>query len=869
MASFTDNPQALTNFTPYIAQNPVEAMAGVGIQRETEFRQGVQKVQGWVDGLLGLPVAKAETQQYIRNQVGKMQGSVNQSLAGDFSDQRLLNQIGGLADRIAGDPIVTNGIRSTAAVQAGMAQLEEAKKSGKGYSVQNEAYWNNAVGAWQNDGDVKSSFNSTYTPHTDYIDKFLKLYKEQHPGEDIPQDAFRYDDKGNKVINPVLFKGLAPGKIQAIWNLTASQPDVQQQLGIDGWYNYRGVAPEMMYKHLTDETNQFLKANEDAIKTMQTKLQTDGNAKADDLNASIEALKQANQGKKERYNSLVEGLKRNPDGVKTRLTEENVMNSLVNGYSYTQMEESPLWKTSMEQSKFDQQSKQWMLDYNEKVRKNNWDMVMDQAKLEVEKFKAMKAAKAGKAEEIPTTISNYVTQEQGAKGEQTAIVDRDNAQTQYVQEQRKLAASMAIGGEENKKPFVLDPVTQQWAPNIGPGIDQFKTENGENSVNHAAYVLLKAARESYIAGDASNPAAMAQMNGAQKAYDNLQNKQKVIDDVHGLYGPQIEKIKAALPQVSIPTEGGKALTTSDLADIWMIKKDKIGKEAAWQRLTGKFGNAAYNVMSETNDVASPGVGAPSSQFGAQARYKRPYDQIAQILDKNKDISVALDKMNVEFKNRQTATVAQRVTYDANKPDEVMAMSNAFESMLSPMKDLNPGSKKGAVNDMLALLGSDKDHPANHFESWVNKSAGTATLRVSRTNTTPITIDIPLATYYQKFPDQQVTDNFQESFGSKLALNQNRGTGTGRTTAIPVALPTKSPYTFQYHLENTGAGWNIRAWIGTKNNKDVPIVSGQILNESLGIPTNMTESQVLEYVRNFQDPTYVDQMVKFKTAPPQQ
>ena len=45
MASWTDNPQALTNFNPYVSQLPVEAMVKVGMQKQQQYDEGIQKIQ--------------------------------------------------------------------------------------------------------------------------------------------------------------------------------------------------------------------------------------------------------------------------------------------------------------------------------------------------------------------------------------------------------------------------------------------------------------------------------------------------------------------------------------------------------------------------------------------------------------------------------------------------------------------------------------------------------------------------------------------------------------------------------------------------------------------------------------------------------
>lgn len=177
MSSFTDE---IPQFTPYIQQQPIDAMARVGMQREAEFEKGIQTVQGYYDALLNLPIAKGVTQEYVKSKVSQLNNAVKQSVSGDFSDHRLINQIGGLASQISSDPIVENGIQSTARIQAGMTKMkadqERALKEGKN-PVQNIEWYNNKVNEFLSDNDVKTSFSVDYTPYVDKQERFQKILR--------------------------------------------------------------------------------------------------------------------------------------------------------------------------------------------------------------------------------------------------------------------------------------------------------------------------------------------------------------------------------------------------------------------------------------------------------------------------------------------------------------------------------------------------------------------------------------------------------------------------------------------------------------------------------------------------------------------
>src|SRR4051812_46043557 len=112
MASFTD--QSPPQFSQYVPENNVSALQTVGLYKQQQYDQGLQRIQGSFDNVLNLPIAMKETQEYVKGKVSQLRDNLSKSITGDFSDQRVLSQVGGLTSRIARDPIVQNGVLSTA-----------------------------------------------------------------------------------------------------------------------------------------------------------------------------------------------------------------------------------------------------------------------------------------------------------------------------------------------------------------------------------------------------------------------------------------------------------------------------------------------------------------------------------------------------------------------------------------------------------------------------------------------------------------------------------------------------------------------------------------------------------------------------------
>jgi hypothetical protein len=129
LGSFTDSSNIMGSFNPFIQQLPVDAMVSVGSTKQGLYDQGLQQIQAAESSISNLDIAKKETQDYVHGRLGELNTSLKK-VAGkaDFSNQQLVNQVTGLASKIARDPIVQNGIISTANYRKGQADMEDARK---------------------------------------------------------------------------------------------------------------------------------------------------------------------------------------------------------------------------------------------------------------------------------------------------------------------------------------------------------------------------------------------------------------------------------------------------------------------------------------------------------------------------------------------------------------------------------------------------------------------------------------------------------------------------------------------------------------------------------------------------------------------
>jgi hypothetical protein len=314
MASFTDQ---ITKFNPYVQQLPVEAMVQVGMRRQAKYDEGVEKIQSYIDNIAGLDVIKPIHKEYIQSKLNELGGKLKTVAAGDFSNQQLVNSIGGMTTQIIKDPTVQNAVYSTQRVRKVQNDMEAAKKAGKS-GIENELWANNEISSWINDGDAQTTFNGEFVEYTDLDKKLRDLHsklKEAENSVDIPfkTDAdgrtLYYstvkDAKGNVIktnvsLDPksgtpeiddamkrIKTKGIGAQKILNNFYDSLSEND-KRQLKITANYHYQGATKDTFKRDIVNTYNSAKQMLSDQVVDWAVKLKTDNNLSAADK-AEIEA----------------------------------------------------------------------------------------------------------------------------------------------------------------------------------------------------------------------------------------------------------------------------------------------------------------------------------------------------------------------------------------------------------------------------------------------------------------------------------------------------------------------------------------------------------------------------------------------------
>jgi hypothetical protein len=318
MASFTD---AISQFNPYVAQLPVEAMLKVGVQKQAQYEQGVQKIQSYIDNVTGINVLRPVDKQHLQSKIDQLGSKLKTVAAGDFSNFQLVNSVGGMVGQVVKDPLVMAAVYSTQNDSKNQAEMDADEKAGKltpharyFYDRKREAYLNNT--------DLKTAdgkpvtFNGKYQRSWDLDKNIIDAVDAVGDRKWSAKQIFKTDPvtgqllyntqtiknpktgkleqvQGSPILSEYATQQIKEGKfsenISAAINGVLSRPEAQQELMMRGVYTYRGY----------DDVNDFVSEYE---KEKNTGLALLEGRKLDLMN---KALLETDPDKKEQIQALI------------------------------------------------------------------------------------------------------------------------------------------------------------------------------------------------------------------------------------------------------------------------------------------------------------------------------------------------------------------------------------------------------------------------------------------------------------------------------------------------------------------------------------------------------------------------------------
>lgn len=374
MASFTDNPQALTNFNPYVSQLPVEAMVKVGMQKQQQYDEGIQKIQTNIDNIAGLDVSRDVDKAYLQSKINQLGSDTRIFAMSDFSNAQLVNSVNGMTNSIIKDPNVQNAVASTARIRKEQTFMEEERKKGTLHK-NNELYFNDSLNSYLSSDKIGESFNGKYQTYTDYQKKWRDIKKDLDIKEDttdlpfLMDKAGRYIDAKGNVLPPgakpipndymikETFKGIDPQRLkQAV--MSAMDDNDYAQMKIDAYVKYRGYTPEMLAdvaKERFDENEKSLVKTIDSLNILKS--QNSGNQNLiDAINKQLSAATSRLESDKSEFDDSLKDLYENPEQFKNKIFAMDSINQFANSFSnishIQQIVDSPIKKQMNEDRKY-------------------------------------------------------------------------------------------------------------------------------------------------------------------------------------------------------------------------------------------------------------------------------------------------------------------------------------------------------------------------------------------------------------------------------------------------------------------------------------------------------------------------------------
>jgi len=342
MASFTD---AITQFNPYVAQLPVDAMVKVGMQKQAQYEEGYKKIQGEIDRVAGVDIIRDVDKEYLQSKLDELGGNLRSVAAGDFSNFQLVNSVGGMARQVGKDKDIQTAVSSTSWYRKQAQEMEAAVKAGKS-SQSNIWDFNEKANEYISSKDLGRNFSGRYTQYTDVKKKALDSIKLLHPKLQEYDIPFKIENGkiDTKQIADAMqrykIEGIDEGQIKQAISATLTPDDINQ-LSIDARYQFRGVTPEALEQRakLIYESSKT-----EAISTIDLlndkKKVTSDPTQLDNINERLEYYESlvGKAGKpgilQEQLDQNLKDALENPDAVKSSIYKDGFIKELSNGFSW-------------------------------------------------------------------------------------------------------------------------------------------------------------------------------------------------------------------------------------------------------------------------------------------------------------------------------------------------------------------------------------------------------------------------------------------------------------------------------------------------------------------------------------------------------
>ena len=252
MASYASTTRA--SFSKFIPAVDSEVYGKLLAKQDTEYIQGVQKVNSIIDSVASLPVVSEPQRQYIQGLVNGITSKVNRMVGAEWSDQKIQGTIASQAATLYSDPKVQKAVADASIAKKLYSDIDEDEARTKGANSLNKQAALDAFNAWKQGNTLDTPLSVQYVNYRDVLGDFEKYYKDKNPNTRITvKTAGYYKDPvtGKEGYNTQLaaqqwdavtskWKELLPGDVERDFqNFVKVNPMYQQQLDINSAYTYK------------------------------------------------------------------------------------------------------------------------------------------------------------------------------------------------------------------------------------------------------------------------------------------------------------------------------------------------------------------------------------------------------------------------------------------------------------------------------------------------------------------------------------------------------------------------------------------------------------------------------------------------------
>jgi hypothetical protein len=254
-------------------------MVKVGMQKQAQYDQGVQKIQSYIDNVAGMEILNGADKEYLQSKLNQLGSKLTTVAAGDFSNQQLVSAVGGMAGQIIKDDNIQNAVFSTANAKKQQQRIDADLKNGK-LNKSSEYIYNKELEKYMSNKEVGQRFTGQYKPRTSEWDKkILDVIKTLQPNITQQDIAYLTDPKTGKpdvnlvaeVMQRYSDKRVDENKIRTAINAVLN-PDDLEQMREDGIYNYRQYSEKDVAALIDDNANKTFDIAAARLKQLRTQL---------------------------------------------------------------------------------------------------------------------------------------------------------------------------------------------------------------------------------------------------------------------------------------------------------------------------------------------------------------------------------------------------------------------------------------------------------------------------------------------------------------------------------------------------------------------------------------------------------------------